>query len=110
MTQLTVMLALAAVMFGAHPLEVFQARNATTARDFVVEPATLICLGFEWVIEGDENRNATVTVTYRAAGQSSVEERPSATANRRRKNLPRAVHGAGRVCRQHSRPVTGHRV
>ncbi len=71
MTELTVILALTAAVFGAHPLGVFQARNATTARDFVVEPATLICLGFEWVIEGDENRNATVTVSYRAAGQTA---------------------------------------
>ena len=71
MTELTVILALTAAVFGAHPVESIQARNATTARDFVVEPATLICLGFEWVIEGDENRNATVTVSYRAAGQTA---------------------------------------
>ena len=71
MTELTVILALTAAVFGGEPVESIQARNGTTARDFVVEPATLICLGFEWVIEGDENRNATVTVTYRATGQTA---------------------------------------
>jgi len=64
MTELTVILALTAAVFGGHPVESTRARNGTTSRDFVVEPATLICLGFEWVIEGDENRNATVTVSY----------------------------------------------
>ncbi len=39
--------------------------------EFVVEPATLINLGFEWYIDGDDNRNATVDVSYRKAGQSS---------------------------------------
>jgi hypothetical protein len=47
-----------------------RADNGTRAGTFVVEPATLICLGFEWDITGDENRNATVDVQYRAAGQS----------------------------------------
>ena len=39
--------------------------------EFVVEPATLINLGFEWYVDGDDNRNATVDVSYRKAGQSS---------------------------------------
>src|SRR5262245_58104489 len=41
------------------------AADRTTARDFVVEPATLVSLGFEWHIDGDDNRNATVAVFYR---------------------------------------------
>ena len=32
--------------------------------------ATLINLGFEWWIEGDDNRNATVAVSFRARGQT----------------------------------------
>jgi hypothetical protein len=36
---------------------------------FVVEPPTLISLGFEWYIEGDNNRNAAVNVQYREKGQ-----------------------------------------
>src|SRR6188768_426338 len=42
--------------------------NAVTARDLVVDPPTLINLGFEWFIDGDDNRNAVVEVAYRKAG------------------------------------------
>jgi hypothetical protein len=33
--------------------------------DWVVDPPTLTNLGFEWSIQGDDNRNATVDVAYR---------------------------------------------
>jgi hypothetical protein len=39
--------------------------NRVTPGQFVVEPPTLINLGFEWYVDGDVNRNATVTVSYR---------------------------------------------
>ncbi|MBI4874029.1 MAG: hypothetical protein HY822_05280 [Acidobacteria bacterium] len=45
------------------------ADNAVRPGPFVVEPSTLICLGFEWEIAGDDNRNATVEVQYRPAGR-----------------------------------------
>src|SRR4030095_8784725 len=48
-----------------------RAENATTPGKFVVEPPTLICLGFEWDIAGDDNRNATVDVSYRTSGQTA---------------------------------------
>jgi hypothetical protein len=48
-----------------------RADNAVKAKEFVVEPPTLICLGFEWEIAGDDNRNATVDVSYRPSGQSA---------------------------------------
>ena len=38
--------------------------------EFVIDHPTLINLGFEWVIEGDDNRNAKVEVTYRKQGES----------------------------------------
>ena len=41
----------------------------TTSGQFTVEPATLVSLGFEWKITGDDNRNANVTVTYRKKGE-----------------------------------------
>jgi hypothetical protein len=44
--------------------------NGVVAGELVVEPATLINLGFEWFIEGDANRNASVTVAFRKAGES----------------------------------------
>lgn len=45
-------------------------RNAVTTGELLVEPPTLINLGFEWFIEGDENRNAEVTVEFRQQGDS----------------------------------------
>ena len=46
------------------------AQNATTAGRFTVEHPTLLNLGFEWAISGDDNRNATVDVQYRRVGDS----------------------------------------
>ena len=42
--------------------------DAVAAGELFVEPPTLINLGFEWSIEGDENRNAAVEVSYRRQG------------------------------------------
>jgi hypothetical protein len=44
------------------------AQKAVRSGEFIVEPPTLINLGFEWHIAGDTNRNATVQVIYRATG------------------------------------------
>jgi hypothetical protein len=44
------------------------ASEGVTAGEFVVDPPTLINLGFEWFIEGDDNRNAAVEVSYRKQG------------------------------------------
>jgi hypothetical protein len=41
----------------------------TRADAFAVERPTLVSLGFEWRIQGDDNRNARVEVSYRKAGQ-----------------------------------------
>lgn len=46
---------------------------AVTPGEFVVERPTLTCLGFRWYVAGDANRNAAVTVTYRAQGGSAWE-------------------------------------
>jgi hypothetical protein len=45
-----------------------RAENAVVAGAVVVERPTLICLGFEWDIQGDDNRNAAVAVRYRQSG------------------------------------------
>ena len=50
------------------------ATNAVHAGPFIVEPPTLICLGFEWEITGDANRNATVDVSYRKAGTAAWKD------------------------------------
>src|SRR5437762_560515 len=38
--------------------------------ELVIEHPTLINLGFEWVIQGDDNRNANVDVSYRKQGET----------------------------------------
>ncbi|HEV3215316.1 MAG TPA: hypothetical protein VGZ27_06315, partial [Vicinamibacterales bacterium] len=42
--------------------------RAVKAGEFLVDPPTLINLGFEWAISGDDNRNAKVEVSYRKKG------------------------------------------
>ena len=44
------------------------AQNGTASGDFTAEPPTLVSLGFEWRIAGDDNRNAHVDVTFRKRG------------------------------------------
>ena len=44
--------------------------DAVTAGEFRVDPPTLINLGFEWFIDGDDNRNAAVEVSYRRQGDT----------------------------------------
>ena len=45
--------------------------NAATPGELVVEPPTLINLGFEWFLDGDANRNAAVDVAYRKSGETT---------------------------------------
>ncbi|MBK9168867.1 MAG: hypothetical protein IPM24_15545 [Bryobacterales bacterium] len=47
------------------------AQDATTPGRFHVGHPTLLNLGFEWAIEGDANRNATVEVRFRKAGTTA---------------------------------------
>ena len=49
----------------------FAQNNGTQAGRFVVEHPTLLNLGFEWAITGDANRNASVSVRFRAAVESA---------------------------------------
>ena len=45
-----------------------EAQTSTRPGKFLVEHPTLLNLGFEWAIDGDSNRNATVEVRFRKAG------------------------------------------
>ncbi len=45
------------------------AQNKVTPGEFLIDHPTLINLGFEWFIEGDDNRNAKVEVVYRKQGE-----------------------------------------
>jgi hypothetical protein len=46
------------------------AQTTTMAGDFAIEPPTLLSLGFDWQIDGDDNRNASVDVSYRKKGET----------------------------------------
>ncbi|WP_157972148.1 polysaccharide lyase domain-containing protein [Pleomorphovibrio marinus] len=48
-----------------------KAGNPVTPGEFIVEPPTLQNLGFEWKVEGDDNRNASVEVVYRKEGETT---------------------------------------
>jgi hypothetical protein len=47
------------------------ANARVTPGELIVDPPTLINLGFEWLIEGDANRTASVDVSYRKAGEAA---------------------------------------
>ena len=51
-----------------------QTAVGVTAGELVVEPPTLISLGFEWHIKGDADRDAAVAVAYRHTGERDWRE------------------------------------
>jgi hypothetical protein len=51
-----------------------EALDKVVTGEFIVEPPTLICAGFEWKIEGDDNRNAHVAVEYRRKEELTWKE------------------------------------
>jgi hypothetical protein len=68
----TALLCLAVTVFaGAKTLGANAAANGVKAGELVIDPPTLINLGFEWVIQGDDNRNARVEVSYRRKGETA---------------------------------------
>ncbi len=48
---------------------ILKSQMAVVPGDFIIEPATLTSLGFEWHITGDDNRDARVKTEYRPAGE-----------------------------------------
>jgi hypothetical protein len=44
--------------------------NQIAPKRFIVDPPTIENMGFRWYIEGDSNRNASVTVEFRKKGQA----------------------------------------
>src|SRR6476646_3221697 len=48
--------------------------NKVTANEFITERPTLLSLGFEWHIDGDDNHNAAVSVSYRKKGEQAWKE------------------------------------
>ena len=70
MNNLSLITCLSFIVFLLLP-HLSQAQNKVEPGKFIIEPPTLENLGFEWYIDGDENRNATVKVEYRIAGSGS---------------------------------------
>ena len=48
--------------------------NRVYSKELFIEPPTLISFGFEWYIDGDDNRNAGVSVDYRKKGEADWRE------------------------------------
>ncbi len=62
------------VRFVKRPPARMEAFDAVSPGKLVVERPTLICLGFEWPISGDDNRNSSVEVSYREVGEGAWKE------------------------------------
>jgi hypothetical protein len=58
-----------AIAVSAGGLARAQGAAGVTAGELVVEPPTLLSLGFEWYIDGDADRDAAVAVAYRRSGE-----------------------------------------
>src|SRR5258708_4141659 len=48
--------------------------NRVKPGEFIIDHPTLINLGFEWLIEGDDNRNGQVEVSYRKHGETQWKQ------------------------------------
>jgi len=59
------------ITFGLILGSAIYAQNSTIAGEFTAETPTLVSLGFDWRISGDDNRNAKVDAFYRKKGESS---------------------------------------
>ena len=71
-----------------------------TPGELFVEHPTLINLGFEWHIDGDANRNATVDVSFRKQGETAWRKAMPLATDSERADLP-AQHvqpGRRRTC------------
>lgn len=53
-----------------------QGAKKVVSKEFWAEPPTLISLGFEWQIDGDDNHDASVSVAYRKKGTQAWKEGP----------------------------------
>ncbi|MEZ5400091.1 MAG: carbohydrate-binding family 9-like protein [Bryobacteraceae bacterium] len=58
------------VRFVNRPPVKMESYDAVNPGKVVIERPTLICLGFEWPVSGDDNRNSSVELSYRKAGDA----------------------------------------
>jgi hypothetical protein len=67
----TCALVLFAAASFAQPPAAQPSPDTVVTGELVIDPPTLINLGFEWFIQGDANRNAAVEVAFRKRGSST---------------------------------------
>jgi len=70
MRRLITIFVLLCPFFACSQTDKVSGEDVTVSGEFIVESPTLVSLGFEWKISGDENRNARVDVSYRKTGES----------------------------------------
>ena len=105
--------ALLCVMHGGERLSAAPTDLRATPGEFLVDHPTLINLGFEWVIDGDANRNATVEVSYRKQGDAAWKPGMPLLRLQGERIYPAErlePRVAEHVRRQHPRPRAGHGV
>ena len=89
------------------------AEDRITPGELVVDHPTLINLGFEWLVQGDDNRNAQVAVSYRQQGESQWKQALPLLRLQGERIYQENSCGcrlAEHVRRQHPRPGAGHGV
>jgi hypothetical protein len=59
---------LIAVLLMKSVCSIVWAADSTSTGELIIDPPTLMALGFAWPIEGDDNRNAHVTISCRKRG------------------------------------------
>src|SRR5688572_2963132 len=64
----------AGIASTTQPIEAAPTDATVTPGEFVIEHPTLINLGFEWHIDGDANRNASVDVAFRKQGEAAWQK------------------------------------
>ena len=72
--QYWVLLALGMLVSGILSASGREEGNGVKPGLFLVEPPTLISLGFEWYVEGDHNHTASVEVSYRKKSESAWKD------------------------------------
>ena len=84
-------------------------RNKVKPGEFIIDHPTLINLGFEWFIQGDDNRNAQVEVSYRRQGET-LRKQGLPLLRLQGERIYQNRRLSQYVCRQHSRSGAGYGV
>ncbi|GMV79076.1 MAG: hypothetical protein AMXMBFR7_02600 [Planctomycetota bacterium] len=75
MTRNRIMMVLVALLAPlVSNLRAAETSNAVQPGELVCDPGSFTCLSFRWFVKGDANYNATLTATFREAGQDTWED------------------------------------